>query len=178
LLILSNVFNALWCIVWVQELIGFSVIMIIGLLLSLIYLTARLRLEIWDAPLSTIAFVWWPICIYLGWVTLATAVNISAFLTSLGWSGEPFSAIFWAITVMLVAGGIYLFLIRTRNLREAAMVGVWGVSAIAVKQWDSEPIVAWAALGVAAVLFIAASIHAAKNWRTSPIQKVFDGDWK
>ncbi len=93
LLILSNVFNALWCIVWVQEWIGISVLMILGLLFSLMYLTVRLRLEIWDAPLFTITFVWWPICIYLGWVTLATAVNIATFLTSLGWTGEPLNAI-------------------------------------------------------------------------------------
>lgn len=169
-LVAANSFNMLWVVVWNQEWLGLSVVVILGLLVSLSILSYRLKLEIWDAPLAIIAFVWWPICLYLGWVILATTVNISAFLFSLGWS--PMYPEIWAILVLGVAALIYLFLIRTRNLREAAMVGVWGISAIAYRQWEQIPMVAWVALGVAFVLFVAASLHAYRNRATSPIIKI------
>ena len=91
-------------------------------------------------------------------------------LTGIGWDGG-ISAPAWTIIMMIVATFIYLFLIAARNMREAALVGAWGLAAIAYKQWGLHQDVVYTAIGAAVVLFIAASYHGYKNRETAPIVK-------
>ncbi|MBS3808454.1 MAG: hypothetical protein KGY60_13195, partial [Bacteroidales bacterium] len=48
-LALGNIANGLWIVVWLNEYLALSVLLIFILLFSLIMLTLRLRLETWDA---------------------------------------------------------------------------------------------------------------------------------
>lgn len=167
---LSNLFNALWIIVWTSDYTGLSTLVIFGLLACLLMLVFKLRLEIWDASLTIIAFVWWPICIYIGWIIVASVVNLSVWFYTLNiFQNESL----WTAIVLLVATGIYLFLTFKRNMREAAGVGVWAFIAICVKQWDGNQSVAYAALSFSAVLAIAVAYHAFVNRATNPIAKIF-----
>lgn len=172
----SNLANGLWVAAFLTDSIGLSVVLMFILLLSLIILTVRLRLEIWDAPVRIIAFVWWPICIYLGWIIVATVANVSTYLVSINWQVGMFSQQAWTIIMIVAASLIYLLLIYFRNLREAALVGVWGLIAIAVKQWQVNPPIVVAAIAAAVVLFIAVSIHGYKNRATSPFKKMKRGE--
>lgn len=169
---LANIFNALWVFAWVHEALGLSVLIMLLLLFSLLRLVMRLRLEIWDAPLRIILFVWWPICIYTGWIVVATVTNIAVYLKSLGWTGAVLPPEIWAIIVIVLATLIYLFLTYTRNMREAALVGVWGLIAIAYQQWgDHDSVVITALLG-AGILLLYAAYHSIKNKNTSPFIKL------
>lgn len=163
---LSNIFNGLWIIVWTSEMIGTSVLVIFALLGCLMVLVFRLKLEIWDAPLDIIAFVWWPICIYTGWIVVASVVNSSVFLYQLGFFENE---VFWTVLILGIATGIYLFLTFSRNMREAAGVGVWAFVAIASKQLDNENSVAYVAFAFAGILAISASYHAFINRKTNPL---------
>ncbi|HKL34226.1 MAG TPA: hypothetical protein VJ919_16920, partial [Tangfeifania sp.] len=173
---LGNIANGLWIAAWLNEQMGLSVLLILVLLFSLIMLTIRLRLEIWDAPVRIIAFVWWPVCIYLGWIIVASVANISVFLVSTGWQGGFISAKIWTIIMIGIATVIYLILIKTRNMREAAVVGIWALAAIAVKQWQVNPEIVIAALAASAILFVAISVHGFKNRKTSPFEKLKRGE--
>ncbi|MFW6289855.1 MAG: TspO/MBR family protein [Mariniphaga sp.] len=173
---LSNVANGTWIIAFLNHHIGLSVAIMLILLFSLIMLTLRLRLEVWDAPVRIIAFVWWPVCIYLGWIIAATVANISVYLVSTGWQGGSISPQTWAVVIIIVASLIYLLLIYFRNMREAALVGVWALTAIAVRQWEMNASVAVAAITASVVLFIAASVHGYKNQETSPFEKIKRGE--
>ncbi|WP_373523605.1 hypothetical protein [Aquiflexum sp.] len=167
---LSNILNGLWIVVWTSELISISVLVIFSLLLCLLALVVRLRLETWDAPLDIIAFVWWPICIYTGWIITASVVNLSVWFVFKGILLS--NQVFWTIAVLFIGTAIYLMLIRFRNMREAALVGVWAFTAISVKQWDNQYMIAFASLFLAGVLFLAAGIHAFNNRKTNPFQKI------
>lgn len=175
--LISNLANLGWLFLWVNEHIGFSVIAMLALLLSLIALLYRLRLEMWDAPVRIILFVWWPIAIYLGWIIVAALANIAAFFVYLGWEGQPLSPQVWSIVLILVATGIYLLLIRARNLRESAVVGVWAFVAIAVKQGGENTGITIAAIGASLVLLAAISYHGYKNRTTSPFRKMRRGEF-
>ena len=166
---LSNIFNAIWIIVWTSEMLATSVLMIFALLLCLLVLVVKLKLEIWNAPLDIIAFVWWPICIYTGWIVAASVVNTSVLLYSFGLFENQ---VMWTGLTLAVATGIYLFLTFKRNMREAALVGVWAFIAIAVKQWEGESMVAYSSLFFSMVLFIAAGTHAFINRKTNPLNKI------
>jgi hypothetical protein len=174
---MANLANALWVFAWLTESLGMSVLIMLFLLFSLVRLVIRLELEIWDAPIRIIVFVWWPICVYTGWIILATLINVSVYLKSLGVLDSLMAPELWVILVLAVAGTIYLFLTWKRNMREAAMVGVWGFVAIAYKQWDSHDAVAITALLAAAVVFIYAGYHGIKNGDTSPFAKAKRGEW-
>jgi hypothetical protein len=172
----GNLANGLWVVAWLNEQMGLSVLLILILLFSLIQLTIRLRLEIWDAPLRIIAFVWWPVCIYLGWVIVATVANISVFLVSIGWQGGFLQEQVWTIIMIVAATIIYLLLIKTRNMREAAVVGIWALVAIAVKQWQLNIEIVIAALTASAILFVTVAVHGFRNRKTSPFEKLKRGE--
>ena len=173
----SNLANGFWIVAWLNEAMGISVLLMLVLLVSLIVLTGRLRLEIWDAPVRIIAFVWWPVVFYLGWIIVASVANIAAWLVSIGWSGGFLTPETWTMIMITVAALIYLFLIKTRNMREAALVGVWALIAIAVRQWEQHTGIAIAAIVASGILFIAVSIHGIKNRETSPIEKMKRGEF-
>ena len=169
---LGNIANGLWIFAWLNEYMGISVLLIFILLFSLIMLTLRLRLEIWDAPLRTIGFVWWPICIYLGWIVVASVANVAAYLVSLNWQGGFLSPSTWTVIMIAVATVIYLLLTFIRNMREAALVGIWAFIAIAVRQWSVHDEIVLAALAGAGILLIVVSWHGYKNRATSPFKKL------
>ncbi|MGF1585650.1 MAG: hypothetical protein ACFCUM_10035 [Bacteroidales bacterium] len=165
---LANIANGFWIVAWLNEALGTSVLLIFILLASLIVLTVRLRLEIWNAPKRIILFIWWPIVIYLGWIIVASVSNVAAYLVSIGWQGGFLSENMWTIIMIVVASIIYLWLVFSRNLREAAMVGVWALVAISVRHWNVYEGIAIAAIICAGILFVVVSWHGYKNRKYSP----------
>lgn len=170
--IVANIANSAWVLLWIREYIGLSVVMMILLILSLIMLVRRLNLEKWDAPIKIIVFIWWPISFYLGWIIVAAVANVAAYFTSIGWEGAPLSEKVWTITMLIVATVIYLRLLRSRNMREASLVGIWAFIAIAVKQWEVNPSIAWTAIILSLILLARAVRHAYKNRHSSPFKKL------
>lgn len=174
---LANLANIAWLFLWLNEYLGFSVLAMLVLLTTLIILVYRLDLEIWDAPVRIIIFVWWPVVIYLGWIIIAAVTNIAAFLTSTGWDGSPLSPQLWTILMILISTGIYTFLTFTRNLRESALAGIWAFVAIGVKQSAVHPDITFTALAAAAVLTIEVVYHGFRNRDTSPFRKIKRGEF-
>lgn len=169
---LANIANGAWVIAWVYELTGLSVLIMLVLLFSLVQLVIKLDLERWDAPLDVIAFIWWPLSIYLGWIILATVSNIAAFLASVGWDGSPLTPQAWTIWLIIVSTVVYVLLTVKRFMREASAVGIWGLVAIAVAQWDSNPGIVYAAISGAVVLLITAGYQGYKNRKVSALAKL------
>jgi hypothetical protein len=175
---LSNIANALWLYCWVNEWVGLSVILILILLFSLSALVVKLRMELDDEPVLTIFFVWWPIVIYLGWIMVATIACVAAWFVQKGWQPFDIAKDLWTVTMISVATILFLFLLVKRNLREAALVGVWAFIAIAVRQHSTNDNISTTAMVCAAVLLIATSIHAYKNRKYNIFAKMIRGEWK
>ncbi len=152
---LSSLANGTWIVAWLYDSIGFSVILMFVLLISLIALAVNLRIKTGKVPQQTSIFVWWPISIYLGWIIVATVANIAAFLVSINWQISFLDEKSWTIVMIIAAVIIYVLLIYFRNLREAALVGIWALIAIAVKHWGMEPAIVVAAIVASVVLLIA-----------------------
>ncbi len=168
---ISNLANAGWIIAWTSDQILLSLLLIFVLLFSLIKLCINLRLEIWDAPVRQIALVWWPICIYTGWVILATVLNVAVFLKASGWEGGGIDESIWAALVLVVAGAIYIFLTFHRNMRETTFVATWGLIAIVFSLPDDQSLVWWTALLVSVIVFGVGLYHGMKNHDTTPVEK-------
>ena len=170
--VLSCVANVLWITFWLYGYVNFSVLCIFVLLYSLLKIILNNKMELWDAPISIIVFLWWPFVIYSGWITVASIVNVSAYLMDMGWDGFGISETTWAIIMIIIAGIINLLVIWKRNMREFGLVGIWALAAIAVANWEINQTVAYAAIFTAAILFGNVSIHGFKNRETSPFIKL------
>lgn len=175
--ILSNLANAAWIIVWTSDMIGLSLVLIIFLFISLLVLVFRLRLEVWDAPVRIIAFVWWPVCIYIGWIVAASLANFASYTVSINPENGIALQPGWAIFMIVAALLIYVLFIYFRNMREAAIVGVWALIAIAVKQFDVAVSVSYVAITASVILLVYISIQANKNKNTSPFYKLKRGEF-
>jgi hypothetical protein len=160
---LGNLANGLWIVVWLNEQMGLSVLLILILLFSLIQLAVRLQIGKQRASLQTIILVWAPVCIYLGWIVVASVANISVFLVSIGWQGGFLQEMGWAIIMILTATGIYLALLKTRNMKLPAVVGIWALVAIAQKQWQLNNEIVYVALAASAILLVSLVIHILKT---------------
>lgn len=170
-LIIANLANAAWVWCWLNEYTGLSVVFMILVLVSLILVILRLNMERWDAPVRIILWVWWPICLYSGWIAVATIANFAAWLTKIGWQ-SPFTDITWTTIIIILAALLNLFMVKTRNMREFALVGVWALVAISVRHWDSIFLLQWTALVSALVIMIFISIHGYRNRKTGIYAKL------
>lgn len=126
-----SLLNMGWIFAWQYRVIWLSVIIIIGMLITLIKIyeiTAKEKLSILDW-----ATIKMPFSIYFGWITVATIANITVLLVSLYWSGGGVSDIIWtliALTVGAVVGG--LVALRHRDWGYS-MVLVWAYFGIAIR---------------------------------------------
>lgn len=171
---IANMLNILWVYAWLSESTGVSVAIMVLILITLLSVIVRTNMERWDAPLKIIVFIWWPICLYSGWIAVATIANISAMLVKVGWTGGiPETT--WAVILIVVATLLGAFMIYKRNMREFALVIVWALVAIAVRHWGVYPLLQYAALIGSAVLIIYSGYHASQNKATLPQTKSWEG---
>ncbi|MBY5956902.1 hypothetical protein KUV50_02065 [Membranicola marinus] len=174
--VLSCLANIGWIVTWLYGYTLISVIVMLILLYSLIQIIIHNQMELYDAPLSVIAFLWWPFVVYTGWITVATIVNIAAYLVKINWGGWGVQPEVWTIIMILAAVLINTMAIRTRNLREFATVGVWSLIGIAVANWGTNLSIQYTAIGSAIVLFILISLQAYRNFDTNPVTKLWNGE--
>lgn len=161
--VVSCIANCLWILAWLYDFTGLSVLIMIVLLLSLLRIVLRVRLELDLIPLKKIAFEWWPFAIYVGWIAVALIANIAAYLTKMEWTGFGISAVSWTVVMIGIAAVLNLYLTWNRNMRESAMVGAWALIAIFVANRNQNETVAISALIAAAILVISGAIHGYRN---------------
>lgn len=161
--LISCIANSAWVIAWMYDWAALSVVIMIILLFALLKIVVMTDMELTDPPLKTIAFVWWPFCLYTGWITVALLANIAAWL---GIVKEP-----GTIILILIAVTAYLTLTWKRNMRETGFVGVWALIAVGKANEHRAPVITTIAYIAAAVIFISSSIHGYRNRAYSPFRR-------
>jgi len=164
-LIIANIGNALWIWAWLTERTGLSVLIMIAILLSLLTAVLKLGIRSGDrSPEAIKRWVWWPISLYSGWITVATIANISAYLAKINWA-VMMSEVNWASLMIIIGGAVYLFVLFKRGMLTFALVGVWAFAAIAHKQWGVTSQVAGLAMGAAVAISIFTVMQKIKSTR-------------
>lgn len=159
--------NCCWVLAWLYGWTGLSVVLMVILLGALLRIVVLTDMELTDPLWPEIVFVWWPFCFYTGWITLALFADFAAWLAKLGIGVSTVGA----IALLVLAGAVYLFMTWRRNMREYALVGVWGLVAIARADWHRMPAVAGVALALSVILFVSSSLHAWRNRAYGPFRK-------
>ncbi len=170
---IANIGNAAWVVAWLHDYTLLSVLIMCIILIALIRIILKTNMERWDAPVKIIAFTWWPICLYSGWITVALIANVSAYLTKIGWDRMGISEVTWTIILIVVTVAINLLMISRRSMREFALVGAWALVAIYVRHKDEISTLALTALAGAIILLGATAYHAYLNRKANPFLKLF-----
>lgn len=171
----ANFGCALWVITWLNEFIGLSVILMFVILISLLMTIFNTNMEKWDAPIQIIAFYWWPICLFCGWIAVASIANTASYFKQLGWENIIFSEIEWTVIMIGIATIINILMIHLRNMREFAVVGIWALVAIYFRHEDSIDGIAYTALGGSILLFLNIAYHGFINRKTNPVYRLIHG---
>ena len=169
--VISCLANSSWVLAWLYGYTGLSCILILLLLFSLIKIVRNNDMELYDEPISVIAFLWWPFVFYSGWVTVASITNVAAYLVKVGWDGFGLSPVLWSIVMIVIATIINLIITWKRNMREFALVGAWALVAIAYANYSEHMSIVYVASIAAAVLVISSGIHGFRNRATNPMEK-------
>lgn len=157
--IIASICNGLWTYVFVQEMIGLSVVILLALCASLYILLWRLKIALKQPSFRVVLCVWWPLMIYTGWVTVATVVNVASWLDSLSITISAMAA----VAVLIVLGIGLVVLLMKWHVRELLLACAWGIGAIGVQQMqrtEGSAEVMYTALAVAAGLVLACTVHA------------------
>ena len=146
----ANLFNAAWILLWHYLQFTLTLIPILGLLISLIFI--YLKLGIGKSKRSWVEYILLsaPFSIYLGWATVAVVANVTQVLYNFGYRGAPITEPIWAVILLIVAMLIGLILGLKRQDFFYNLVLIWAFIGIWVKQGD-VPLVATIAL-ISAIL--------------------------
>lgn len=155
------VLNAGWLFAWHYQRIPLSLLIMLGILGSLLVIYQRLGIgRNREAARSERNWVWPAFSIYLGWITVATIVNVSVFLLDTGWSGWGLTPEAWTIVMLIISLIIGLLILFLRGDLWYNLVLIWAYIGILLKQ-TAPPgdyvSIGFTALGLAVVL-LAASI--------------------
>lgn len=150
--LLSCLFNIAWLFFWHYEKITGSVFIMFGLLLTLIVIYLRVNDRCHD-PLTGAErwLVRLPFRIYLGWICVATIVNVSSALYASEWDRFGLSDTVWTIIMLIVATLLASLLGLSFTDPAVVLVFIWAFIAIAVKQ-QAYPTIATTSMVLAALL--------------------------
>ncbi len=147
LLIVACVAQIVWVYLFTMSLFWFSVIAMLVILLSLI--GAYLQLGIGKARVLRDRF-WFahiPFSIYLGWISVASIVNVASALYISNWNGWGISGAIWTAIMLVVATAIAAIIAMQRADITFTCVFIWAYIAIAIRQIDNPIIWITAVLG-------------------------------
>lgn len=131
LFIATSLANISWIFAWHYDYIGFSVFIMVTLLMLLIQIADMLCTEQFTSLEKL--FIWAPFSVYFGWITVATIANITVFLVSIDWNGFGVADFVWTSIVLLVGALIGIFRMRKDKNIVYGLVLVWAYSWILFK---------------------------------------------
>ncbi len=152
----SSLFNILWLFFWHYQRVGWSMIIMLLLLATLIAIYLRIGAVTAEKSLYDRLLVKYPFSLYLGWVTAATIVNFNVLLYDLGWLGIGTGGVFFTMAMIIIAALVALAVFYLRQDYIFSAVFVWALIGIGIRHGTEIillTILAWLA-AVAIIFFL------------------------
>ncbi len=146
---IGNLANVAWIFLWHYERFPLTLIAMLTLLISLIYIYQKIAEKRGDLERNQKWFVKYPISIYLGWISVATIANISQVLFYRDWGGWGISPSIWAVIMIATATILGLIMRWRENDILFGLVLVWAFVGINVSQSETAIVAITALVGVA-----------------------------
>lgn len=126
---ISCILNGLWIVLWHYGRLPLSLLVMLGLLITLIYINLSIR----QLPFGIIKAAFG---IYLGWICIATIANVTALLVNSGWNAFNVPQVTW--TIIMIAVGALLIGLTVYRLKNPfiGLAVIWAFMGIAIKRQD------------------------------------------
>ncbi len=138
LFLVTCVANAAWIFSWQYEVVPLSMVLMIVLLLSLIAVYRRLEIGKSGTSAAVRYMAHLPQSVYLGWITVATLANLTAFLVAIKWDALRPGGQLWAVAMMVIGIVLALIVLFARRDVFYTLVVDWAVLGILIKQTTSN----------------------------------------
>ena len=164
-LVLAVLATTTWTLVFSYELIGLSLVVMLTLLalLAWCYASGRPLVLAGKAP----GWPTWFLSLYLGWILLATVLNLVFGLRdALGWHWPAGASIVGSYALVAVAAGLGVALAWRGRDALLSLPLAWGLMGTWAAQRAAVPGLAGAALGAAVLLVLGAG---AAGWRRAAV---------
>lgn len=146
----SCILNALWIVTWHYGRLPLSLLVMLGMLVSLIFINIIIK----DLPLGLIKASFG---IYLGWICIATIANVTTLLVHYNWNGFGISEELWTILMIAVGALIVSITLYRLNNPFIGLSVIWAFTGIIIKRqsdYRSIVITAVVALSILAVITV------------------------
>jgi hypothetical protein len=165
-LIVNMAFNFAWIAAWGSLNTPLSLPLIVGQLLSAIWIFLSLEANRERPSRSVEGFIHVASGAYVTWLTLATVLNASCVLVYYKWDGFGIADANWAVVMMVIAALIGLLEIRAWRSVMFSAVFTWAFTGIALRANQPTSVVIVAAL--IALIFLVLLISNLKFFVPSP----------
>ena len=134
LFVVSSIANSAWIFLWHYEYVGLSLLMMIILLVSLLAIYIRLNIGKSNVTMTEKLCVQVPFSVYLGWITVATIANVTAFLVSVKWDGFGIDPLTWTILIVAIGTLLTILMLALRKDIAFSLVVLWAFLGIWMKR--------------------------------------------
>ena len=128
----SCILNITWIICWHYLQAVASVIVMLLMLYSLLQVFVKGKAILKSFPLYLQFLLGAPFTVYLGWISVATIANITAYLVKTGWQGGPLQPDIWSAIMITIAIVLALFILlrfRVAGFTLTVAWALWGIRA-------------------------------------------------
>lgn len=134
---LSCLLNSAWLFAWHWENIPLSVAIMLALMATLVTIYANINYrERWEC-LTAFWLVKIPFSIYLGWICVATIVNINVALYAARWDAWGISQVGWTAIMILAAAAAAILALVWHGDRALALVIIWALTGVGTRNSDN-----------------------------------------
>ncbi len=136
---ISCLANSGWILAWHYRLVWLSVLLMLLLLFSLITIYRNLGIGIRPAQALEKWLVHAPFSLYLGWTSVATIADVTAFLVHIGFNGFGLPPHFYTAALIIAATLVGLYLLNKNMDLVYAAVLLWAFFGIYYKRAYQDP---------------------------------------
>lgn len=138
LFFISCAANMGWIFAWHYQILPLSLVIMFVLLLTLIAIYIQMNIgkdnkQRTDSKLVSITF-----SVYLGWITIATIANVTAYLVNAGWGRLGLSEEFWTVAMLTIGTLITAYMLLRRHDIYYSLVVIWAFTGILIKRLSIE----------------------------------------
>jgi hypothetical protein len=143
----SCLLNALWIVAWHYQRLPLSLMIMILMLVTLIYINMLIR----GLPLGLIKASFG---IYLGWLCIAAIANVTALLVRYNWNGFGISEVTW--TIIMIATGVLIVSVTLLRLQNPfiGLSVIWAFLGIYLKRQGDYKAIAFTAIAALAIVAV------------------------
>ncbi len=152
--IISNLFNSAWIFAWHYLQFNLSLIIMLGILVSLLILYSKAGIGVTPANIKEKIFLNIPFSIYLGWISVATIANVSTVLIKNNWAGFGIAPEIWTVIVLLVGTALGMAMIILRKEIAYPLVLIWAFIGIINARPEVTPVVITAGIGASLIFLV------------------------